>query len=299
MADLAAFEFLQPAWLLLLPLPWLLALAYRRSGQRSSMWHRVCDPQLLRRMAAANPVERRSRGLLWPLALVVSLGIIAAAGPAWRPDSTPVMESASARILALDLSRAMLVEDVKPSRYAQALAAVREIIGDGFDGETGLVVFAGAAFVVSPLSRDANTLLAFVDALEPGILPVDGARLDLALERARDLLGASVFGHGQIIVITSGSDEHDAALAAAENARADGHRLAILAIGTDAGGPVTASDGSLMRDGSGRPLLARTDFDALAQVASRADGVMMSLQRASAYDALLASRHAADRKSVV
>ena len=92
-----------------------------------------------------------------------------------------------------------------------------------------------------------------------------------AIERARDLLAASVFGRGQIIAITAGSEEPGAALAAARAARDDGHRLSILAIGTAAGGPMTSADGSLLRDGGGRPVLSRTDLAALERVARGVD----------------------------
>jgi len=228
MIDLAPFQFLTPSWLLLLPPLWLLLWRLARTSLRQSMWSRVCDSHLLRKMQAVDTTVNAYRWLIWPLAIILTLAILAAAGPSWRQQTHPLMESASARIIALDLSPSMRVEDVKPSRFAQALAAAREMIQSDFDGETGLVVFAGAAFVVAPLSRDANTLSAFVDALEPGILPLDGARVDLAIARAQDLLLASISGKGQIIVITSGIDRYSQALQAASAARERGHRVSIM-----------------------------------------------------------------------
>ena len=294
MIDLATFRFLTPSWLLLLPLLWWLLWMLTKYNLRQSMWNRLCDPHLLGKMQTNKTGSNSIRWLILSLAIVLTLAVLAAAGPSWRQQTHPVMESASARIIALDLSRAMLVEDVKPSRFAQAIAATREIIDANFDGETGLVVFSGSAFVVSPLSRDANTLLAFVDSLEPGIMPLDGNRIDLAIARAQDLLLASISGKGQIVVITSGSGQYPSAAQAALNARTLGHQVSIMAIGTSAGGPLIGNDGALVKDAEGKFVLARTHFRELQGIADAGNGFMVSLSEATAYNELLGSRIQAD-----
>lgn len=294
MIDLSAFRFLTPAWLLLLPPLWWLLWMLAKYNLRQSMWNRICDIQLLDNMQIRHNRSNSTRWLIWALVIVFTLAILAAAGPSWRQQTQPVMESASARIILLDLSSAMLVQDVKPNRFGQAIVAAHEIINADFDGETGLVVFAGAAFVVSPLSRDANTLRAFVDALEPGIMPLDGLRLDLAIASAQDLLLASISGRGQIIAITSGSEQHSKALQAALNARAQGHQVSIMAIGTPAGAPLLDTDGALVKDAQGKYQLAKTNFNQLQEIADAGNGLLLSLTQATAYDELLGSRIHAD-----
>lgn len=294
MIDLSTFRFLTPAWLLLLPLLWWLLWWLAKNNLRQSMWNRLCDPHLLDRMQTDDVGSINSRWLIWPLAVVLTLAALAAAGPSWRQQTHPVMESASARIIALDLSPAMRVEDVKPNRFTQAIAATREIVNADFDGETGLVVFSGAAFVLAPLSRDANTLSAFIDALEPNLLPVDGIRVDLAIDRAQDLLLASISGKGHIIVITSGSEQTADAVQAALSARARGHQVSIMAIGTAAGGPLIGKDGALVKDGQGKFVLAKTSFTELQSIADAGNGFMLSLTESTAYNELLGSRIQAD-----
>lgn len=290
MIQLPAFQFLQPAWLLALPLLWGLVWLFARHNPRQSMWSRLCDARLLDRMQSGNADITGGTWMAWTLACLLTLGTLAAAGPSWRQLAQEQFESASARVIALDLSRAMLVSDVKPDRYAQALAAVREIIGSEFDGETALVAFSGAAFVVSPLSRDSGTLGAFVDSLEAGMMPLEGVRIDLAIGRAQALLSASVTGSGQIIVVTSGSDDTPRALEAASRARASGNQVSIMAIGTSAGGPRIESDGSLVRNSQGGYLLSKTSFNDLRKIAAAGGGAMVSLSRATARDQLLGSR---------
>lgn len=290
MNELLAFRFLNPAWLLLLPPLWWLAWVYARAGMQRSMWRRLCDARLLEAMRADTSGRRSRTWLKYPLLGVLTLSILAAAGPSWRQQSGPELEAANARVIVLEMSRAMLVRDVEPDRLAQALGAAREILAADFAGETGLVVYSGAAFVVSPLSRDANTLLAFLDALEPAVMPLDGRRLDLGIAKARDLLLSTPDDNGQILVIASGNDDDAEAERAAAAAAADGHQLSMLAIGTEAGGPVIGADGSLLRDESGNYVLARTGFGGLERIVAAGNGKLLRLTRATEYDALLGSR---------
>jgi Ca-activated chloride channel family protein len=230
-------------------------------------------------MIAGRHTWNGSRLLAWTLGIIITLAILAAAGPSWRKQSYPILESTSARVVALDLSRSMLVEDIKPKRLAHAVTAAREIISTDYEGETGLVVFAGRAFVVSPLSRDAKTLLAFLDVLDPSTMPEDGTRIDLAISTAQGLLEASFAGKGQILVITAGASiDGTRAVQAALNAANLGHRVSILAIGTAAGAPLLDLEGRLLRDKDGKPELTRTNFQLLERVAQ------VSSQRVSAND---------------
>jgi Ca-activated chloride channel family protein len=290
MTALAEFQFLHPLWLLALPLLWGLVWLFTRFDLRHSTWNRWCDAHLLERMrhSRADTVHRSS--MTWILICLSTLAVLAAAGPSWRQQAATQFESTSARVIALDLSRDMLVKDVKPDRFAQAVTAVREIIGSDFDGETALVVFSGSAAVVSPLTRDSATLDAFVDSLEPGMMPLQGLRIDLAISRARDLLSASVTGGRQIVVVTSGSGDTPRAIEAAAEARSVGIQVSIMAIGTSAGGPRLEADGSLLRDAQGGYLLAKTGFADLRKIAAAGGGAMVSLTRATNLDLLLGSR---------
>ena len=291
MTDQAAFQFLNPGWLLLLPPAWWLIWIYSRHSRRQSMWGRVCDPQLLDNMIAGRQTWNGTRLLAWTLGIIMTLTILAAAGPSWRKQSYPILESTSARVVALDLSRSMLVEDIKPKRLAHAVAAAREIISTDYEGETGLVVFAGHAFVVSPLSRDAKTLLAFLEVLDPSTMPEDGTRIDLAISAAQGLLEASFAGKGQILVITAGARiDGTGAVQAALTAANQGHRVSILAIGTAAGAPLLDLEGRQVRDKDGKSVLTKTNFQLLERVAQVGNGSLVELKETRGYGDLLFSR---------
>ena len=291
----ASFHFLQPLWLLLLPPCWILIWIYVRQARLNSIWTRVCDERLLAHMTVGQSASPGIALPAWILGGVISLGIIAAAAPSWSKLSNPIMEATDARVIVLDLSRSMLVQDVRPSRFEHALAAVRELIDSDYAGETGLVVFAGSAFVLSPLSRDADTLLAFVDAMHPDSMPQDGSNLQHAITTAQDLLVASLGDSAQILLISSGSSDnnvalHDSAVRAAFDAAAEGLRISVFGIGSIAGGPLLDQKGGLMRDPDGRIKISRPDFDLLQRIATAGQGSMTVVDGAGINGDLLSSR---------
>jgi Ca-activated chloride channel family protein len=296
--DTIDFQFLQPLWLLLLPPGWALIWAWSRQAGRNSSWARLCDERLLAYMTAGQTSSPGYARGAWILSVVLTLGIVAAAAPSWSKQSYPLMQASDARVIVLDLSRSMLVQDVRPSRLAHALAVASEIIDSDFGGETGLVVFAGSAFVLSPLTRDAETLRAFLDAMHPDTMPQDGSNLAQAITRAQGLLAASQGDSGQILLLSSG-DSHDQnepvnkAVQAAFAAAAEGLRISVLAIGSAAGGPLLEQQGGLLRDATGRIRISRPNFDLLQRIAAAGQGSMTVVDGVGIDGDLLGSRLAA------
>ncbi|MEM7564320.1 MAG: VWA domain-containing protein [Pseudomonadota bacterium] len=284
------FHFLNPEWLLAIPVVWLLIAFFAVRYRQSAMWEKVCDPILLKHMRTGNPKNRFSRPLVSILMVVTTLTLIAIAGPSWRSNPQALFESGKARVIALDLSQQMLVQDIKPNRFSRALDAIRAIITSGFDGETGLIVYSGTSFIVSPLSKDAQSLLAFIDQLNPEIMPIDGDRIDNAIDTAQQLLEASVAKRGEIYIITAGTDAIDAAMNASIRAAQSGSQVSVLAVGSEAGGPRVDINGNLVRDSAGQYLLSRTRFEQLQRISQVSGGQFLQIKEATIPASFFASQ---------
>ena len=193
MIDNLPLHFIRPLWLALLPLAVILPLVWRRLRRPSGDWSKVCDAHLLRWLSVGNGAAKPSRFGPWLAGLVWLIAAIALAGPSWQklPDSS--FTSRDARVLILDLSVSMLAEDLKPNRLAQAHFRLSDMLEATLEGQTGLVSYAGDAFVVSPLTSDTNTIRNMLPALRPDVIPVSGSRPDRALELAAELLQRSVW----------------------------------------------------------------------------------------------------------
>jgi Ca-activated chloride channel family protein len=226
-AALADFRLLRPWWLLALPVLAWLAWTWRRR-RSAGPWESAVDPQL--RAALLEPVPGRRRWLAWWPWFGAALALLALAGPSWQASPQPLWETKAPLVIAFDLSPAMLADDLPPSRLARARARLAALLRERRGGEVGLVVYAGDAYTVAPLTEDAANVAVFLDALDPGIMPGDAdAAADAApaIDRAARLLQQAGFGRGEILLV-SGSPAGASAVTAAARAAAAGYRVSLL-----------------------------------------------------------------------
>lgn len=265
------FHFIQPLWLLtLVPLAGLLWLTVRRDAGNNP-WRNVVAPQLFALLMGQQPDTRASRLPLWLLAAGWLITVLALANPTWEQIPQPVLQTSTARVIVLDLSRSMLAADLKPSRLVRARFKVEDLLAYDNEGRTGLVVFAGDAFSVTPLTRDTDTIRAQLKALEPAIMPVQGSRADLGLLKAKELLQQAGAPNGQVILIADGV-EGDRAEKAAAQLRQSGYRVSVLGVGTAQGAPLPDGEGGIVQTPSGKPLLVKLDSKVLQSVARAGGG---------------------------
>ncbi len=229
-------------------------------------------PQVRRRWADRDGLHARpgalragTRGLL--LALAGALTLAALARPQGAAVAIPEVTRARDVMLALDLSRSMLAGDVAPSRLARARLLLEAFL-DALPGErVGLTVFAGTAFVQSPLSSDHEVLRALLDELTPDYLPQGGTDYAAMLRAAREAFAAGGDGERFLVVLSDG-EAHDARWTdELEALHALGVRVIALGVGTPDGAPVPgASDG-------GAPVHSRLEPATLEQLAAATGGV--------------------------
>lgn len=270
------FHFLRPWWLLALlalaALLWLL----RRRGFDSGNWRSVIDPRLLPYVLSGDVGQRRSR-LSWLLAAVATLGIVALAGPTWEQHQQAVYQQPAALVVALDLSRSMDAADIKPTRLTRARHKIADILNARKEGQSALVVYAADAFAVTPLTHDVDTILALLPSLETGLMPAQGTRADRALQRALELFENGGAVHGDLLLVTDGISEREAAALETLLDKHPGHRVSVLAIGTADGGPIPLGNGGFLQDRQGEIVIASMNVDNMRWVAQSSGGVYATI----------------------
>jgi Ca-activated chloride channel family protein len=214
--------------------------------------------------------RRVFRGCL--LAGGVALALVALARPQWGTVTTPTVTVAREVMLAVDLSRSMLAEDVTPTRLARAKLLISALLDELRGERVGLVVFSGTAFVQSPLSADYEVLRDFVDALDPSYLPEGGTNYAAMLQAALQAFGPERSGDRYLVVLSDGEalDEHWQALIPA--LRTAGIRVIGLGIGTAGGALVPAADGGWIKDERGAAVLSRLEPRTLQALADATGG---------------------------
>ena len=265
---LQQFHFMRPWWLLMLiALPLLGWLGTRRNVTQLEL-SRLVDADLLPHLLRGRAGNRNLP--LWLFVLGWMLCALALAGPSWSRIAQPLYASRAAQVVAISLSQHMLSRDVAPSRLDRARYKAHDLLASNRDGLNALIGYAGEAFVLAPLTSDANSLDDLLDAMAPDTMPVDGNNAALAIERGVALIHDANASGGSLVLITDQADA--AADAAARKAIAAGVLVSVLGVGTPQGGPVPVADGGFLRDAQGNMVLARRDDAALAALASAGGG---------------------------
>ncbi|NOR71009.1 MAG: VWA domain-containing protein [Methylomarinum sp.] len=267
--NLAEFHFIRPYWLLAFIPAITITVLLLRNKLNQGNWSNVCDAELLPFVLQEKPVNR-SHWVLSATALASLLTIIALAGPTWERSLSPVFRNDAALVIALDLSRSMDAGDIKPSRLSLARYKIADILKQRKDGQTALIVYAGDAFIVTPLTEDTETIASQISALTTGIMPSQGSNTALALEKAVELLKQAGLQKGEILLITDGADL-DNTLDTVKSLK--GYHLSVLGVGTHEGAPIKASGGDFIKDQQGNIVVPKLNESDLSQLASVGGGV--------------------------
>jgi Ca-activated chloride channel family protein len=201
------FQFAHPwaLWLLLL-IP-VLAVLRGRFGREAAVQYSG--------LSLLGPLVkmRRSRAGGWLSALIyatLACLLVALARPQIVDSSSQVQESGIDIMLAIDLSPSMEALDYHKngqdlSRVDVVRSAVSEFIQDRPNDRIGMVVFAGDAYLMSPLTLDHDWLQQNVDRLHVGLAgdaTAIGSALAVCANRLRDQKGKSKI----IVLLTDGAN---------------------------------------------------------------------------------------------
>jgi len=205
LAALEQFHFLRPSWLLLLiPAGLLMWSVYQRADSLRA-WRKVIAPNLLEHLLLHESGEGGRWRPVYMLGFAWLTGILTLAGPSWQMQASPFSEDQAAMFIVIKVTPEMLAQDIQPSRLQRAVIKIHDLLELKKDVRTGLIAYAGSAHLVMPLTSDGGIINSFAEALEPGIMPLDGDEPAEAIALAnRRLEKAAV--PGSIVLITDAID---------------------------------------------------------------------------------------------
>ena len=275
------FHFLRPLWLLGLIPCVVFLLALWRINTSVTAWDKAIDKSLLPFLLDSS----KSAAQKSPLALLGVawiLSIIALAGPVWSKLPQPVQKREDALVIVMDLSLSMFAPDHVPNRLDLAKRKLRDILDLREEGQTALVVYAGDAHTVTPLTDDTVTIAALVPSLSPNIMPLFGSNPGSALEIAITLLDDVEATRGRILLMTDGIAGFSEEQTLAEQIADTGYELLVMGIGTEEGAPIRTSDGGFLTDVNGEVVVPQLNRNVLQSLANRSGGRYHDIQLSDA-----------------
>jgi Ca-activated chloride channel family protein len=258
----AAAHFLRPQWLWLLIAVPIVYLAHYFNEDVRARWKRYIDPELLTHLI----VSRRRRWRFRPVhmvCLLISLGAIAVAGPAWKREQPPFTEDKAPLVIALDLSQTMDAIDLDPTRIERVKLKLRDLLKVRNGGRTALFVYAGTTHMVLPFTTDASLFDLYLGSLSTSLMPVKGKDTAKALGAIEDYLKDEPVP-GTVLFVCDGIEPQAIQQFRQFTAREDNQQdILVMGAGTSAGGPVRTSGSAFATDSSGRRIYAKLDVNAL------------------------------------
>lgn len=265
----------------------ILFLVWSSRKRRADLAQLGSSPLLGKLMVNYRPWENRVGGMLLTAGLLFLL--IALIGPQWGFTWEKVSHRGVDMIVAVDTSRSMLAEDLRPNRLERAKLVIQDLV-DRLEGDRiGLVTFAGTSFLQVPLTVDYNALMQSVQSLTTDLMPQGGTAIGQAMENALEAFANVDAQNKVLILITDGENHEGDPIATAKKMKEAGIQVLTIGMGTEDGEliPVTENgQRQYVKDEAGNVVKSSLDEKLLQSVASAANGVYLPGNGADALDSL-------------
>ena len=279
--------FAYPVVLLaLLLLPLLTGLKVWGDARSRNAAGRVASPRLL-----ADLLVQRGKGRDW-LVLLLELGalacfIVALARPQYGFLEEETGAGGRSLIVAIDTSRSMLTDDLKPNRLTRTQLAATDLVKRLRGDRIGLMPFAGTAFMYAPITPDIDALLESIDSLDTEIIPRGGSNLARPIDLAVETFAkAKAEGQQVLILFSDGENLEGTTLEAAKRAKEKKLTIITIGVGTQSGAliPDPEASGGFYKDSDGKPVVSRLQRDVLISIANATGGLYLPLDEKGVSD---------------
>jgi len=260
---------------LLLGVPLLVGLFIFVYQRKRAVLRKFASPELIVRLA---PQDTQSRQIFkWVLLTLFYLfGVIALTRPQFGVKMELVERKGVDIMVALDISKSMLAEDVAPSRLERAKFEIARFIDLLKGDRVGLIVFAGESFVQCPLTLDYGAAKMFLASVNTDWVQFQGT--DIA-----DAIGQAVEGFktksnkSRVLIMLSDGEEHQGdAVEAAKKAAADNVKMYTVGLGSESGVPIPVSKDKTnvvyKKDNEGNLVMTRLNPLMLEKIAIAGNG---------------------------
>lgn len=267
------FRFEHPGFFWLIGLSALaLILYYSRQYLIRSSWSKWGSDSSNQKITTGQQARPK---WMWLGLLSTVLLTIAAANPQWGYRSVAVESKTSDIYLVLDISTSMLAEDIAPSRLERARRIALDLSTKFKTDRVGLVLFAGNAYVQSPLTTDWHAIQLFLNAANPEQAGTQGTSIGEALRLILAAKSGETDTRGAIIVLTDGEDHDNEAPEAIEEAAEAGWVTYIIGVGTEAGATIPISNEGqkyLKLDDKAQPVHTALNRSLMLELAQKGKG---------------------------
>jgi Ca-activated chloride channel family protein len=186
-------------------------------------------------------------------------------------------------MIALDVSKSMWAEDIKPSRLDAAKQFINSLVDQMGDNRVGLVLFAGRAFLQMPLTSDFAEAKLYVSNASPDAVPVQGTVVGDALQLCANSLDIKEKKYKSVVLISDGEDHDPHSADILQQLSDNGVVVNTVGVGTAQGSPIMVPGANSFKvDANGQTVISKLNEAELRQIAAQTGGVYLHLGNAEA-----------------
>jgi Ca-activated chloride channel family protein len=265
----------------LVPVIMLLLQRWSEARARKKL-NGLVAPRLREQLLRSVDFAKRWRKAL-VLALAFALLFVAVARPQLGFQDEEVERGAVDFIIALDLSRSMLAEDMETkARLTAAKAGIVKLLDTLDSDRAGLIAFAGDTFLAAPVTQDHEAVKRNLDALQPQSIAKQGSDLAKAIQLALKTFEAGKYEGKALILVTDGEELQGDAVVAAREASLKGLWIFTVGVGSPAGSRIPLprpipGGGGFAKNEFGGEVMTRLNERVLQQLAASGRGTYRPL----------------------
>jgi len=237
---------------------------------------RFADEDMIPKITASNTGKRRAIKILLDI-IAVALIFIAIARPQWGLAWQQKTAEGLDILFAVDLSKSMLAQDVKPDRLSYTKQEIRDFVERLKGDRVGLIGFAGDAFLFCPLSADYSGFSLALDNTTVGSVPRGGTHIASAVKEAVKTFSWALTEQKILILISDGEETEGDAKEAAEAAKKADIEIDCIGIGTPEGAAVDYTNENdekiTLKDENGNTVISKLGEETLKMIAGATGGI--------------------------
>lgn len=243
---------------------------------------KIGDPYLVKDLIRNfSPALFSAKFLL--LSLAFAAGVLAFMNPRKPGDTDGVARKGIDVVIALDISKSMLADDIPPNRLSRAKELINQLFDAMPDDRIGLVLFAGKAYLQMPLTTDHAAAKMFVATADPSTMQQQGTVISDAMKISSFAFNNRERRFKTVILISDGEDHDLNAIETANQMSEEGVMINTIGIGSPEGAPIVeTTTGEQKKDAMGNIVISRLNEEELKQIAAATNGIYMRLQNTGA-----------------
>jgi len=253
-------------------IPLMLLLYFLVLHWKRKTINKIGDAQLVTEIIKNHSPQKFA--LKFVLILVAfTMGVLALANPRSPKGAEQVTRNGIDVMIALDVSKSMLAQDIKPNRLERAKQALSKLIDKLSNDRVGIVVFAGRAYLQMPLTGDHGAAKMFLTSASVDIVPTQGTVISEALKMCHASFNTKEKKYKTVILISDGEDHDEGALKIARQMTEEGTVINTIGIGSPQGSTIIDElTNQEKKDVNGNTVITRLNEEELKTIAEIGNG---------------------------